>query len=100
MPTIYDVAKKAGVSIATVSAVLNRTAYVSPELTKRVKDAVQELDYTVNYLARSLQTKSTKTIGVLIPGEAAPDPFFGEVVRGAEDVFRNKGYLLILGHTY
>ena len=100
MPTIYDVAKKAEVSIATVSAVLNRTAYVSPELTKRVKAAVQELDYTINHLAHSLQTKSTRTIGILIPGEGSPDPFFGEVVRGAEDFFRKKGYLLMLGHTY
>lgn len=100
MPTIYDVAKKAGVSIATVSAVLNHTAYVSPELTKRVKEAVQELDYTINHLAHSLQTRSTRTIGMLIPGEGTPDPFFAEVVRGAEDVFRKKGYLLILGHTY
>jgi len=100
MPTIYDVAKKAEVSIATVSAVLNRTAYVSPELTRRVKAAVQELDYTINHLAHSLQTKSTRTIGILIPGEVSPDPFFGEVVRGAEDYFRKRGYLLMLGHTY
>jgi hypothetical protein len=45
MPTIYDVAKRAGVSTYTVSSVLNRSAYVSPELTKRVEEAVRELDY-------------------------------------------------------
>lgn len=100
MPTIYDVAKKASVSIATVSAVLNRTAYVSPELTQRVKLAVDELDYTINHLAHSLQTRSTRTVGILIPDAGNPDPFYGQVVRGAEDVFRKKGYLLILGHTY
>jgi LacI family transcriptional regulator len=100
MATIYDVAKRSGVSIATVSAVLNRTAYVSPELTKRVKQAVDEMDYTINHLAHSLQTRTTRTIGMLIPDVANPDPFFGQVVRGAEDVFRKKGYLLILGHTY
>jgi LacI family transcriptional regulator len=100
MATIYDVAKRSGVSIATVSAVLNRTAYVSPELTKRVKQAVNEMDYTINHLAHSLQTRTTRTIGMLIPDVANPDPFFGQVVRGAEDVFRKKGYLLILGHTY
>jgi LacI family transcriptional regulator len=100
MPTIYDVAERAGVSIATVSAVLNRTAYVSPELTQRVKQAVDELDYTINHLAHSLQTRSTRTIGMLIPDVGDPDPFYGQVVRGAEDVFRKKGYLLILGHTY
>ena len=62
MPTIYDVAERAGVSIATVSAVLNRTSYVSPELTKRVKQAVQELDYTINHLAHSLQKRKTLLI--------------------------------------
>jgi DNA-binding LacI/PurR family transcriptional regulator len=100
MATIYDVAERAGVSIATVSAVLNRSAYVSPELTKRVKKAVDELDYTINHLAHSLQTRQTRTIGMLIPDVGNPDPFYGQVVRGAEDVLRRKGYLLILGHTY
>jgi DNA-binding LacI/PurR family transcriptional regulator len=100
MPTIYDVAKRAGVSIATVSAVLNRTAYVSPELTTRVKQAVQELDYTINHLAHSLQKRSTRSVGMLIPDVANPDPFFSQVVRGAEDALRKKGYVLILGHTY
>ena len=100
MATIYDVAQRAGVSIATVSAVINKTAYVSPELTKRVKQAVTELDYTINHLAHALQTRSTHTIGMLIPDMGSPDPFYGQVVRGAEEVFRKKGYLLILGHTY
>ena len=100
MPTIYDVAKLAGVSIATVSAVLNRTSFVSPELTTRVKDAVQQLDYTINHLAHSLQTRKTRTVGMLIPEVANPDPFYAQVTRGVEDVLRKKGYLLILGHTY
>jgi LacI family transcriptional regulator len=100
MATIYDVAKRAEVSIATVSAVLNKTAYVSPELTQRVRAAVEELDYTINHLAHALQTRSTHTIGMLIPDTGAPDPFYGEVVRGAEDVLRQMGYLLMLGHTY
>jgi LacI family transcriptional regulator len=100
MATIYDVARRAGVSIATVSAVINRSAYVSPELTVRVNQAIEALDYTVNQLAHSLQTRSTRTIGMLIPDVANPDPFFGQVVRGAEDVFREHGYLLTLGHTY
>jgi len=100
MPTIYDVAKLAGVALATVSAVLNRTSFVSPELTTRVKDAVQQLDYTINHLAHSLQTRKTRTVGMLIPEVANPDPFFAQVTRGVEDVLRKKGYLLILGHTY
>jgi LacI family transcriptional regulator len=69
-------------------------------LTKRVLEVVKELDYTINHMARSLQTRSSHSIGMLIPGEGGPDPFFSEVVRGVEDVLRKKGYALILGHTY
>lgn len=97
-PTIYDVAKKAGVSTYTVSSVLNATAYVSPELTKRVRDAVRELDYTINHLARSLQTRKTRTLGMLIPDIA--NPFYAKVVRGTEDVLKELDYSLILGNTY
>lgn len=98
MPTIYDVAKLAGVSTYTVSSVLNGTAHVSPGLTKRVRDAVRQLDYTINDLARSLQTRKTRTIGMLIPDIASP--FYAKVVRGAEDVLKESGYSLILGNTY
>lgn len=98
MATIYDVAKRAGVSTYTVSAVLNRSAYVSPELTTRVRAAVRELDYTINDLARSLQTRRTRTVGMLIPDIASP--FYAKVVRGAEDVLKSAGYSLILGNTY
>ncbi|MGC9971888.1 MAG: LacI family DNA-binding transcriptional regulator [Bryobacteraceae bacterium] len=98
MATIYDVAKRAGVSTYTVSAVLNRSAYVSPELTLRVEQAVRELDYTVNDLARSLQTRKTKTVGMLIPNIASP--FYADVVHGVEDVLKQSGYSLILGNTY
>src|SRR5258706_2545086 len=98
MATIYDVAERAGVSIATVSAVINSTAFVSPELTKRVNQAVRDLDYSINHVAHALQTRKTRTIGMLIPDAGAPDPFYGQVVRGDEDVLRNKCYLLFLGH--
>jgi DNA-binding LacI/PurR family transcriptional regulator len=98
MATISDVAKLAGVSTYTVSVVLSRRARVSPELTKRVLDAVQQLDYTVNDLARSLHTGSTRMVGMLIPDIASP--FYAKVVRGAEDVLREAGYALILGNTY
>lgn len=98
MATIYDVAKRAGVSTYTVSSVLNRSAYVSPELTKRVMEAVRELDYTINDLARSLQTRKTRTVGMLIPDIA--NPFYAKVVRGVEDELKKAGYSLILGSTY
>ena len=89
MATIYDVAKRAKVSTYTVSSVLNRSAHVSPELTRRVMEAVGELDYTINDLARSLQTRKTRTIGMLIPDIAGP--FYAKVVRGAEDVLKSAG---------
>ncbi len=98
MPTIYDVARRAGVSTYTVSAVLNRSARVSPELTRRVLAAVEELDYTINDLARSLQTRRTRTVGMLIPDIG--NPFYAQVVRGAEDALRKAGYSLLLGNSY
>ena len=98
MATIYDVAKRAAVSTYTVSVVLNHSAYVSPELTARVLEAVREFDYTINDLARSLQTRKTRTVGMLIPDIAGP--FYAKVVRGAEDVLKEAGYSLILGNTY
>jgi LacI family transcriptional regulator len=98
MATIYDVAKRARVSTYTVSAVINRSAYVSPELTERVKTAVRELDYTVNQLARGLQTRKTNTIGMLIPDIA--NAFYAKVVRGVEDRLRTGGYSLIFGSTH
>ena len=98
MATIHDVAKRAGVSTYTVSAVLNQSAFVSAELTKRVREAVAELDYTVNELARGLQSRKTRTVGMLIPDIA--NPFYAKVVRGVEDILREAGYSLILGNTY
>lgn len=97
MATINDVAKRASVSTYTVSAVLNRSARVSPELTKRVLDAVRELDYTINSVARSLQTRTTQTIGMLLPNIA--NPFYAKLVRGAEEVCRRHNYSLLLGNT-
>jgi len=98
MATIYDVAKRAGVSTYTVSSVLNRTAFVSQELTTRVREAVRELDYTINDIARGLQTRQTKTVGMLIPDIA--NPFYAKVVRGVENVLKGANYSLILGSTY
>ena len=98
MATIYDVAKRARVSTYTVSAVLNRSAKVSPELTRRVRQAVEALDYTINDLARGLHTRRTRIVGMLIPDLG--NPFYAKVVRGAEDVVRQAGYALFLGNTY
>ena len=98
MPTIYDVARRAGVSTYTVSVVLNRSANVSPELTKRVLTAARDLDYRINRLAASLQTRRTLTIGMLIPDIA--NPWYAKVVRGVEDVLSENNYSLFLGNTH
>lgn len=98
MATISDVAKRAGVSTYTVSAVLNRSAKVSPELTTRVMQAVTELDYTINFVARSLQTRKTETIGMLIPDIG--NQTYAAVLKGVEDVCRNRNYSLLLSSSH
>jgi LacI family transcriptional regulator len=100
MSTIYDVAERAGVSIATVSAVLNKSKFVSSELTNRVQDAAAALDYQINHLARSVQLGSSRTVGMLIPSFETPDPFYAQVISGAEDVLNRSQYALLLGQSY
>ena len=97
LATIYDVGRRAGVSVATVSSVINNTSYVSPELRKRVEEAIRELAYSPNLLARGLARKRTLTIGVLVPDIA--NFFFPEVVRGVEDKATKAGYNIVLGNS-
>lgn len=94
MPNIYDVAKEARVSLATVSAVVNESAYVSPGLKTRVTAAIQKLGYQPNLLARGLAKQQTRTIGMIAPNIA--NPFWPEVVRGVEDAVHAAGYTLLL----
>lgn len=97
MITIRDVAARAGVSTATVSHVLAKTRGVSPALRKKVMRASRELNYRPNEVARSLRTKSSRTVGMIIP--SITDPFFPEVVRGAEDILQEQGYTLLIGNS-
>jgi LacI family transcriptional regulator, galactose operon repressor len=97
MVTLRDIAKKAGVSTATVSNVLNESLYVSPELRSRVLAAVAELNYRPNALARSLRMQRSQTIGMIVPD--ITNPFFPAVVRGAEDVLTRAGHTLIIGNS-
>ena len=97
MATIYDVAQQAGVSVATVSAVINNSAYVSPSLREKVESAIASLSYTPNHLARSLTVKQTHTIGMIIPD--ITNPVYPEMVRGAEDRAQKAGYTIILGNS-
>ncbi len=92
--TMRDVAERAGVSITTVSHVINQTRIVSDETRGRVLTAMADLGYQPNVLARSLRRKETYTIGVIVPDSA--DPFFAEVVRGIEDASFERGYTITL----
>lgn len=95
--TIYDVAKKANVSIATVSKVVNKTGRISEKTKKRVKEVMEELDYQPNMMASALMGKQTKTIGLLIPDLA--NPFFSELARNIEDRGHELGYNLVICST-
>lgn len=94
MITMRDVAERAGVSIATVSHVINETRPVSNELKARVLEAMQVLGYQPNLLARGLRRGETRTIG-LIASDIA-DPFFAEMARCIEDAGFEQGYSVIL----
>ena len=89
-----DVAEQAGVSVTTVSHVINTSRPVSDELQTRVHSAMQALGYKPNRLARSLRQGRTYTIGMIVPDSA--NPFFAEVARGIEDTTFGHGYSLIL----
>lgn len=95
--TMVDVAKKANVSIATVSNVLNNTRHVSEKLKKKVYDAVQEMNYTPNYWAQSIRKQSGNTLGMIIPNIG--NDFYSEVVRGVQDTAFSAGYSVILCNT-
>lgn len=98
MPTMKDVAKKARVSTSTVSYVINNVKPVKPETRQRILNAIEELHYKPNLVARSLKTSQTLTIGVIIPDMA--NTFFTEVFRGIEDVAYKHGYTSVLCNTY
>lgn len=88
--TIKEVAKKAGVSIATVSYVLGGTKKLSSETITRVHEAAKTLDYVPNRLARSLKKRATYIIGVLVPD--IRNPFFPSIMEGVSRVLSEEGY--------
>jgi LacI family transcriptional regulator len=89
-----EVAERAGVSVTTVSHVVNNTRTVNPDTRSRVEEAMQMLGYQPNVLARSLRRGVTHTIGIILPDSA--NPYFAEVVRGIEDTSFAQGYSVIL----
>jgi LacI family transcriptional regulator len=97
MANMQEIARMAGVSLGTVSHVLNNTARVREPMRKRVLEAVQAAGYQPSQLARALRRDKTNMIGMIIPD--ITNPFFPAVVRGAEDVAFSNGYRLILCNT-
>lgn len=92
--TIYDVAREAGVSMATVSRVVNANPNVKPTTRKKVLDAIERLGYRPNAVARGLASKKTTTVGVVIPDISGE--FFSEVARGIDDIANMYNYNIIL----
>ena len=95
--TIRDVAAEAEVSEATVSRVINKSARVSYQTKKKVREAIDKLDYSPNANARHLRRSETKLIGLVIPD--IWNPFFGGIVKGVEDLARDNDYNVVLFNT-
>ncbi len=96
-PTIYNVAKEAGVSIATVSKVLNHTGRISDKTRKKVFQTMDKLNYRPSVVASALTGKQTKTIGLLIPDIS--NPFFAEIARSIEDQSHERGFNVMMCST-
>lgn len=95
--TLYDVARLAGVSPATVSRVLSGNPKVTPENRERVLRAVRELGYRPNLIASALTTKQTRTLGLLVPDIS--NPFFAEICRAVEESCLARGFSLVICNT-
>lgn len=95
--TIYDVAREAGVSMATVSRVVNGNPNVKPATRKKVLDVIKKLGYRPNAVARGLASKKTTTIGVVIPDIS--NAFYSEVTRGIEDIAAMYHYNIIISNS-
>ncbi|MFF2849285.1 LacI family DNA-binding transcriptional regulator [Streptomyces sp. NPDC058001] len=98
MATMVDVARRAGVSTATVSHVLNATRTVLPDTRRAVLDAIDELGYTHNTLARSLVTARTRSIGLAV--SAISNPYFTEILQGVESRALEQGYSLLIADPH
>ncbi|EDS78617.1 transcriptional regulator [Clostridium botulinum C str. Eklund] len=92
--TISDIAKQANVSQTTVSRVLNNSGYVKDETRKKVLKVMKDLNYSPSAIARSLSTKKTNIIGVIVPD--IKNPFFGDAIKGISDVADKHNFNIIL----
>lgn len=94
MVTLKDVAREAGLTVTTVSRVLNNRGYISDNAREKVAAAMKKLNYRPNELARSLQNKNSNTIGVIVPH--IRHPYFSEMVSNLENQAHKKGYKILL----
>ncbi len=93
-PTLADVAQEAGVSLTTVSRVLNDRGYLSQATKDKVAEAIRVLGYRPNQVARALHGKSTQTIGLIVPTVSLP--FFGELTVEIENALADHGYRILI----
>lgn len=97
MASIIDVAKKAGVSIATVSRVINSNGYVNQSTREKVLQSIRDLGYVPSEIARSMQKNKTKLIGMIVPG--LYNPFFAGIIHYVEQELEQEGYKLIISNS-
>ncbi len=96
--SIEDIARAAGVSHSTVSRALRNSALISVDVRERIQRLAHEMGYTPNAIAQSLQTRQTSTIGLVVTSIA--DPFWGDVMKGVEEVARASGFSVILSASH
>src|SRR5512136_492271 len=96
--TIADVAREAGVSQQTVSRVINDKGEISQATRTRVMEIIERLGYRPSRIARGLATSKTMTLGLIVPDIA--NPFFAEIVRGADKAAHEADYSLLLGNSF
>lgn len=94
MPTIHDVAKEAGVSISTVSRVIQGASNVLPETRERVEDVIRKLDYHPNRLAQQFRIQETRNILAIVP--SVGNTFYAEILSGIENIAKRNDYTLLL----
>ncbi|MFP3668086.1 LacI family DNA-binding transcriptional regulator [Priestia sp. SIMBA_032] len=97
MASIKDVAKKAGVSVNTVSRVLNKRGYLSQKTIDAVNKAIDELNYIPNQIARNLFKQKTNIVGVIVPDVS--HPFFSKMVKEIDEALHEKNYKMLLYNT-
>ena len=96
-PGIRNIAKHLGVSLSTVSSVINGRGYVSPKMRERIASYLREVDYQPNYVARSLRRQETRIIGLIVPDLS--NTFYSRISRGAEDFLLSMDYQLMVADS-